>query len=75
MTKTVTEFSAAAAQLSPLERAELIDCILSALDVTDVAIDVAWSTQAADRIEAYRAGEIGTHDFDEVLAERRRRTS
>lgn len=53
-TKTV---SAEARKLSPAERIELIDDILSSLDEPDAEIDRLWAKEAEERLAAYRRGE------------------
>lgn len=48
-----------AKQLSPVDRAELLECLLSSLDEPiDPSVDRAWSKEAEDRLGAYRAGKL-----------------
>ncbi len=48
-----------AVELSPIERAELVEGILSSFDFpTRVDIDAAWAQEAEDRIDAYDRGDI-----------------
>ena len=45
--------------LSPIERAELLEGILSSFDFPARAdIDAAWAREAEDRIDAYERGDI-----------------
>ena len=45
--------------LPPIERAELVEGILSSFDFpTRPDIDAAWAQEAEDRIDAYDRGEI-----------------
>ena len=67
MNAHVKKLTEEAAKLSPLERAELIEGILSSLDKPDTDIDRAWAHEAQDRLEAYERGEIEALDFEEVV--------
>ena len=55
-------------RLAPHDRVELVEQILDTLDKPDPDIDRQWASEARDRLEAYRRGELGARDFDEVLA-------
>jgi putative addiction module component (TIGR02574 family) len=45
--------------LSPIERVELVEGILSSFDFpTRAAIDAAWAQEAEDRIDAYDRGDV-----------------
>jgi putative addiction module component (TIGR02574 family) len=57
-------------QLSPDDRAELVEGILQSLDATDPLLDDKWTEEAKDRLAVYRRGEIEAFDLDEVLAQR-----
>jgi putative addiction module component (TIGR02574 family) len=57
--------------LPPIERASLVDGLLTSLDKPDEEIDAAWRTEVASRLEAYRSGKIKTIPLDEVLAKYR----
>ena len=59
-----------ALDLSPIERAELVEQILASFDFpARKDIDAAWAQEAEDRIDAYERGEIGSSPSDEVLKE------
>ena len=56
-----------ALNLTPTEKAELIDRLLSSLDKPDKELDKLWSKEAEDRIEAFERGEIRALTLKEVL--------
>jgi putative addiction module component (TIGR02574 family) len=58
--------------LPAVEKARLIDQLLSSLDQPDEAIDALWRKEVEDRIEAYRAGQLKSVSLDEVLAKYRK---
>jgi Glu-tRNA(Gln) amidotransferase subunit E-like FAD-binding protein len=47
--------------------AELIDKLLSSLDIPDKEIDKLWSDEIEDRINAYENGEIKSVSLEKVL--------
>ena len=57
----------AALTLKPLQKAELIDRLLSALDKPDRKIDELWAKEADDRIDAYDQGKIKDIPLEKVL--------
>ena len=62
--------------LPETERAELADRLLESLEgPINREIEAAWASEAEDRVEAYRRGEISARPGDEVLAEIRQRFS
>ncbi len=49
----------AALQLSPVEKAQMIDALWQSLDPAEQkSIDRAWLAESQDRLKAFRAGEI-----------------
>ncbi len=72
MSETAKILSARARELPPEERLELVDQILGSLDEADAAIDRLWATEAADRLAAWRRGEISAVPLAEVLLKYRR---
>ncbi len=59
MTTQLQEMLGQAVRLSPIERAELVEGILSSFDLpTSLEIDSAWAIEAEDRIDAYDRGDI-----------------
>lgn len=58
-------------ELPAVEKARLIDRLLSSLDQPDQAIDELWGKEVEDRIEAYRTGQLKSVSLEEVLAKYR----
>ena len=58
MTTDVKGIAKDALKLSPLERANLVDYLLSSLDQPDENIDNLWRIEVEDRIKAYQSGKI-----------------
>ncbi len=58
-----------ALQLPPLDRAALVESLITSLDKPDAELDALWLKEAESRMAAYRAGEIQAIDADEVFAE------
>lgn len=61
-----------ARKLTPDERIELAEAILASIE-PDPELDRQWAEEARDRYEAYKRGELPARDFDEVIAELRRK--
>lgn len=57
-----------AMELPALEKARLVDELLSSLDEPDEEIDALWRKEVEDRIEAYQAGKLQSVSLAEVLA-------
>ena len=57
-----------ALELPPLEKAHLVDCLLSSLDKPDEAIDSLWRKEVEERIEAYQAGKLKSVSLEQVMA-------
>ncbi|MEM7621472.1 MAG: addiction module protein [Pseudomonadota bacterium] len=53
--------------LSPKERAELVEDILSTLEMPDSVITRTWIKEADDRLKAYRSGKIKARDISDIL--------
>ena len=60
-----------ALDLPPIERAALVDQLLTSLDRPDEAMDEVWRKEIAARLRAYRSGTAETVSAEEVLAEYR----
>jgi putative addiction module component (TIGR02574 family) len=56
-----------ALQLSPNDCAALVEGLITSLDKPDPELDALWLKEAESRMAAYRAGELGTVDAEEVL--------
>lgn len=59
-------------ELSALEKALLVDQLLSHLDEPDEAIDALWRKEVEDRIAAYQAGDLKSVSLADVLAKYRK---
>jgi putative addiction module component (TIGR02574 family) len=57
--------------LAPAQKLELVEALLTELDRTDDRVDAAWAVEAADRLAAYRKGEIQAIPLAQVLAKYR----
>ena len=64
---TVDRIFKEASSLSPSEKAQLIDKLISTLDTSDKEIDELWAKEAEDRIDAYDQGKIKTISLEKVL--------
>nr|NJM04147.1 addiction module protein [Desulfobacula sp.] len=53
--------------LSPLEKARLIDKLISSLDKPDKEIDRLWTKEVEDRIDAYDKGKLNSIAFEELI--------
>ena len=53
--------------LTPAQKAELIDRLLSSLDKPDKDIDELWAKEVESRIDAYEKGKIRAVTLEEVL--------
>ena len=71
MTETAKTLGVQARKLSPEDRIELVDDILTSLDEPDPNIDRLWAKEAEERLAAYRRGEIKAVPLQEVLAKYR----
>lgn len=60
----------AALNLTPSERAELIERLITSLDPpSQKTIDALWAEEAEDRLAAYERGEMYTIPGEEVFRE------
>ena len=66
MTTTDSIFKEAST-LSPFEKAQLIDKLISSLDKPDKEIDELWAKEAEDRIDGYDQGKLKAVSLDKVL--------
>jgi putative addiction module component (TIGR02574 family) len=67
-TKTLSRKAQA---LSPSERVALVEDVLDSLDRLDPAIEQLWAKEAADRLAAYRRGELSAKDLSDIAAKYR----
>lgn len=54
--------------LPPIEKARLVDCLLSSLDKPDEAIDNLWREEVEKRLEAHQAGKLNSVSLSQVLS-------
>lgn len=52
----------------------LVESLIVSLDKPDPELDALWLKEAENRMAAYRAGELGAIDADEVFAKLGRQT-
>jgi putative addiction module component (TIGR02574 family) len=57
-----------ALSLKPLEKADLVDRLLSSLDQPDQAITELWAGEAESRLDAYEAGKLKAVSLEKVLS-------
>lgn len=60
-----------ALELPAVERAAIVDRLITSLDKPDDAIDKAWRKEIDARLRAYRSGAATTISAEDVLAEYR----
>jgi Glu-tRNA(Gln) amidotransferase subunit E-like FAD-binding protein len=60
-----------AVSLEPVQKAKLIDKLLSNLDEPDKEIDKLWVKEAEGRIDAYEKGKIKSISLEKVLVKYR----
>lgn len=63
-----------ALELPANDRVALVEGLIASLDKPDPALDALWLKEAESRLAAYRSGELGAVDADEVFAELGRQT-
>ena len=63
---SVKQLATKAIALKPIDRIQLVESILLSLDKIDPEIEALWAKEADDRLEAYKRGEIGAKDWDEI---------
>lgn len=61
-----------ALELPTLERANLVDRLLSSLDQPNEQIDNLWRMEVEDRVKAYKAGKIKAVSLKEALSKYRK---
>ncbi|MDH4361193.1 MAG: addiction module protein [Nitrospirota bacterium] len=54
--------------LSPVEKAKLVDCLLSSLDKPDKEIDSLWREEVEKRLKAYQSEKLTSASLHEVLS-------
>ena len=61
-----------ALELPAVEKARLVDQLLSSLDEPDEAIDALWRKEVEDRIQAYQTGKLKSVSLSDVLEKYRK---
>lgn len=61
-----------ALELPAIEKARLVDLLLSSLDQPDETIDALWRKEVEDRIRAYQEGKLRSVSLADVLAKYRK---
>ncbi len=56
-----------ALSLKPVEKAKLVDQVLSSLDKSDREIDELWAKEAESRVDAYDKGKLRSTSLAEIL--------
>lgn len=68
MTAVAEKIMKSALELSPIDRAELIDRLFTSFDsAPNPSIDEAWKTEVESRIIAFEKGEIKASPADKVF--------
>ncbi len=71
MKSTLEDLLREALDLPPIERAALVDRLLTSLDQPDEAVDTVWRKEIAARLRAYKSGAVATVSAEDILAEYR----
>lgn len=56
-------------ELPANDRAALVESLIASLDTPDPTLDALWLKEAESRLAAYRSGELGAVDAEEVFDE------
>jgi putative addiction module component (TIGR02574 family) len=72
MSTTADKLASEIRDLPDVEKLRLVDAILTDLDKPDPEIDRIWAEEARKRWTAYKAGEITTVAYEDVMAKHRR---
>jgi putative addiction module component (TIGR02574 family) len=57
--------------LAPQDRVELVEEILDSLDAPDPVAERLWTKEAADRLAAFRRGELSARALSDIAAKYR----
>ena len=61
-----------ALKLPAIDKAYLVDELLTSLDKPDEAIDALWRQEVEDRLKAYKAGNLRAISLEQVVAKYRK---
>ena len=68
MTTSTESLLRQAMQLSSNDRAALVEELIVSLDKPDPSLDAAWLAEAENRLAAYRSGELGAVEAEQVFS-------
>ena len=68
MATTIEKLASEIRELPTVEKLRLVDSILAELDQPDSEIDRIWAEEARKRWAAYKAGQIPTVAYEDVMA-------
>ena len=69
MSSSLSDIEKQAQELSPEDRAKLVESLLESLHVPMSGIESAWEKEIEGRVAAYDSGETKTYDAEDVFAE------
>jgi len=72
MSVEIQEILDRALKLPAVDKAYLVDELLTSLDKPDEAIDAMWRQEVEDRLKAYKAGNLRAISLEQVLAKYRK---
>ncbi len=64
--ETIDQLAQKAMELKPTERIQLVEAILYSLDKPDMEIEKSWIAESEARYEAYKQGDLGATDWEEI---------
>jgi len=64
--ESVDQLAKKAMGLKPIERIRLVEAILYSLDKPEPNIEKSWIAESEARYEAYKRGEVGAIDWEEI---------
>lgn len=64
--ESVSQLAKKAIKLEPVERIRLVEAILHSLDKPNADIEQSWVVESEARYEAYKRGELGAIDWEEI---------
>lgn len=71
MSTTTDKLAQEISSLPDTEKLRLVDAILSDLDTPDPEIDRVWAEEARKRRQAYKAGQLRTVSYEDVMSKYR----
>jgi putative addiction module component (TIGR02574 family) len=69
MTERASQILAEALALTSVDRAVVVEQLLSSLDRPDAAVDALWAREVEVRLDAYDAGQMAAVSAEEVFTE------